>query len=77
MPTYEYVCDAGHETEHRHSINDPALEVCPMEGCESRAERKISLGAGVITGSKGSDRPAGEGACGPNCCSTAGGSSFT
>jgi putative FmdB family regulatory protein len=76
MPTYEYVCDAGHETEHRHSINDPALEVCPTEGCEARAERKISLGAGVITGSKGSDASTGD-ACGPNCCSTSGSSGFT
>lgn len=77
MPTYEYVCDAGHETEHRHSINDPALEVCPAEGCDARAERKISLGAGVITGSKGGGTSSEGGACGPNCCSTSGGAGFT
>lgn len=64
MPTYEYVCDRGHETEARHSINDPALETCPREDCDAPAERKISLGGGMIVGGGSSSAPGGSEACG-------------
>lgn len=47
MPTYEYICDDGHETDYRQSMSDEPLKVCPREGCEAEAERKISSGAGV------------------------------
>lgn len=73
MPTYEYVCDDGHETDFRHSINDSALEVCPREECQAPARRKISMGAGVITGGETSADPApappsGGACCGPSAC---------
>lgn len=66
MPTYEYVCTAGHVTEHRQSINDDPLEDCPEEGCESDAERRISAGAGVISGKKSSSSSAEAAACEPS-----------
>lgn len=53
MPTYEYVCDEGHETEQRQSIEDDPLERCPEEECDAPATRKISMGGGVISGSGG------------------------
>lgn len=68
MPTYEYVCDAGHESETRQSIEADPLEVCPEEGCGAPAERKISMGGGLIS-SPGAGRGAngsGGGACSPS-----------
>lgn len=62
MPTYEYVCDAGHETSHRQSMSEDPLETCPREDCESAAERKISAGLGVHAGPSGSS-PGGGDAC--------------
>lgn len=49
MPTYEYRCQAGHETEARQSIDADPLERCPREDCEATAERQISLGGGLLT----------------------------
>jgi predicted nucleic acid-binding Zn ribbon protein len=28
MPTYDYLCDQGHETEVKQSIHDPSLSRC-------------------------------------------------
>ena len=68
MPTYEYICDAGHETEQRQSINDDPLESCPEEQCDAPATRKISMGGGVISGGGGSSPSGGSGAndCAPS-----------
>lgn len=63
MPTYEYVCDAGHETEERQSIEADALERCPEQGCEAPATRQISMGGGVVTG--GAAGSGGGADCGP------------
>ena len=68
MPTYEYICDAGHENEKRQSINADPLERCPVEDCDAPAKRKISMGAGLISGKGKSGRTAGGSggaACGP------------
>lgn len=66
MPTYEYDCDAGHVSEHRQSINDDPLERCPVEGCDSRARRRISAGAGVISGKRAPSPSENGGACSPS-----------
>lgn len=74
MPTYEYVCAEGHESEHRQSMEDAPLEVCPTEGCEAEAERKISMGAGILVGKKetsGSEAATATGTAGP-CCGPGG-----
>lgn len=75
MPTYEYVCAEGHEAEHRQSMNSPALEVCPIDGCTAEAERKISMGAGILVGKKATggsaaSKPASASGpcCGPGGC---------
>lgn len=49
MPTYEYRCQAGHETEARHSIDAEPLERCPREDCDAAVERQISSGGGLLT----------------------------
>lgn len=67
MPTYEYHCDAGHETEYRQPMDDEALTECPKYDCDAPAERKISLGGGFVV--KGGSAPEADGpACGPGCC---------
>lgn len=76
MPIYEYVCDAGHETEARQSMDDDALEICPDEGCTSPARRRITGGGGFLVGGDGSGS-SGDGACGPSCCRTSPSSAFT
>lgn len=69
MPTYEYICDDGHETEQRQSIKDDPLERCPEEGCDAPATRKISMGGGVISGKGGGS---GSGGSGGDACSPSG-----
>lgn len=64
MPTYEYRCQDGHETEARQSIDADPLDRCPREGCEAPAERLISLGGGLLTGKRSPD--GGGSACGPS-----------
>lgn len=68
MPTYEYVCDAGHESETRQSIEADALEVCPEDDCDAPAQRQISTGGGLISGTGGGSGPAdsGGGTCSPS-----------
>lgn len=68
MPTYEYVCDAGHESEERQPIDDDPLERCPAEGCDAPATRKIS-GGGVISGE---GQTAGNGRSGDDACNPSG-----
>lgn len=75
MPTYEYVCDDGHETEARQSMDDDALEVCPSPDCGASARRRITGGGGFLMGDGGG--ASGPEACGPSCCRTSGGSGFT
>jgi putative FmdB family regulatory protein len=45
MPTYEYVCPAGHDFEKFHKMADRTRVKCPECGQVSR--RKISGGAGL------------------------------
>lgn len=66
MPTYEYACEAGHESEARQSIDAPALETCPQEGCDAPAERQISLGGGLMVGGDSGGSSAGSPNCGPS-----------
>lgn len=69
MPTYEYICDAGHDSETRQSIDDDPLERCPEEGCDAPATRKISMGGGVISGN---GEAAGSGRSGGDDCNPSG-----
>lgn len=78
MPTYEYVCERGHESELRQSMSDDPVESCPREGCGAAAERQISLGAGFVVHGSGSSSGSAPGSCaGPGagagatdgCCS--------
>lgn len=46
MPTYEHICQNGHEFEEFQSMVAPPIEVCPV--CGAPAERKISGGSGLI-----------------------------
>ena len=53
MPTYDYVCKAcGVELEIFQSITERAKRRCPHCG-ESRLERKIGTGAGILFKGKG------------------------
>lgn len=46
MPTYEHICQNGHEFEEFQSMVAPPIEVCPI--CGAAAERRISGGSGLI-----------------------------
>jgi len=46
MPTYEYVCPAGHEFEKFQKMSDSPRVRCPT--CGKPATRKISGGAGLV-----------------------------
>ena len=46
MPTYEYVCAEGHAFELVQRMSDKPVRKCPE--CGSKAERKLSGGAGLI-----------------------------
>ena len=46
MPTYEYVCPAGHEFEKFQKITEKPRTKCPI--CGKLATRKISGGAGLV-----------------------------
>ena len=46
MPTYEYVCPAGHEFEKFQKITEKPRTKCPV--CGKAATRKISGGAGLV-----------------------------
>jgi putative FmdB family regulatory protein len=46
MPTYEYVCPAGHAFDKFQRITDKARVKCPT--CGKLASRKISGGAGLV-----------------------------
>jgi len=46
MPTYEYVCPAGHQFDRFQKISDAAGADCPE--CGQAATRKISGGAGLV-----------------------------
>ena len=64
MPTYEYLCRDGHESEARQSIDAEPLEVCPRGDCDAEAERQISFGGGLVIG--GGSRERGGSDCGPS-----------
>src|SRR6478735_9157654 len=46
MPTYEYVCTAGHAFEAFQKISERPKSKCPK--CGKPATRKISGGAGLV-----------------------------
>ncbi|MDX2192432.1 MAG: zinc ribbon domain-containing protein [Gemmatimonadales bacterium] len=46
MPTYEYVCVAGHEFQAFQRISDKPKSKCPA--CGRKAERRISGGSGFL-----------------------------
>ncbi|HET7042340.1 MAG TPA: zinc ribbon domain-containing protein [Gemmatimonadales bacterium] len=46
MPTYEYVCTAGHTFEAFQKISERPKSKCPI--CGKSAKRKISGGAGLV-----------------------------
>jgi putative FmdB family regulatory protein len=46
MPTYEYLCPAGHEFEKFQKMSDPPRVKCPQ--CGKMAVRQISGGAGLM-----------------------------
>ncbi len=46
MPTYEYICTAGHAFEALQKISERPKSKCPI--CGKPAKRKISGGAGLL-----------------------------
>jgi putative FmdB family regulatory protein len=46
MPTYEYLCPAGHEFEKFQKMSDPPRAKCPE--CGRMGVRQISGGAGLM-----------------------------
>ena len=46
MPTYQYVCAAGHAFEQVQKMSDPPIDRCPT--CGAVAERRLSGGSGLI-----------------------------
>ncbi|HEX5387540.1 MAG TPA: FmdB family zinc ribbon protein [Gemmatimonadales bacterium] len=46
MPTYEYVCPAGHEFEKFQKMSDRPRAKCPV--CGRPATRRMSGGAGLV-----------------------------
>ncbi len=46
MPTYEYLCPAGHTFEKFQKMTDPPKARCPE--CGKQATRQISGGAGLV-----------------------------
>ena len=46
MPTYEYICSAGHTFEAFQKISERPKSKCPT--CGKPATRKISGGAGLV-----------------------------
>ena len=46
MPTYEYICSAGHGFEAFQKISERPKSKCPK--CGNPATRKISGGAGLV-----------------------------
>ena len=46
MPTYEYVCTAGHEFEKFQSMTDKPLKKCPK--CRKSVRRLLGSGVGII-----------------------------
>ena len=46
MPTYEYICTAGHTFEVLQKISERPKSKCPT--CGKPATRKISGGAGLV-----------------------------
>lgn len=46
MPTYEYICAAGHAFEAFQKISERPKSKCPT--CGKPASRKISGGAGLV-----------------------------
>jgi putative FmdB family regulatory protein len=46
MPTYEYMCSAGHRFERFQRMSEAPLDKCPE--CDAPAERLLSSGAGLL-----------------------------
>jgi putative FmdB family regulatory protein len=63
MPTYEYVCDAGHEFELSQGMSEPAIEVCK---CGKKCKRLISASSFILKGSGWAKDGYGSGVTGKN-----------
>lgn len=59
MPTYEYVCENGHEFEEVQSIKDDPITICPeiipfsgpdFAKCEGKCTRLISKTSFILKG---------------------------
>jgi putative FmdB family regulatory protein len=46
MPTYEYMCSAGHRFERFQRMSEAPVDKCPE--CDAPAERLLSSGAGLL-----------------------------
>ncbi|MFP4381102.1 MAG: FmdB family zinc ribbon protein [Candidatus Sumerlaeia bacterium] len=46
MPTYDYICEKGHEFEEFQRITAEPIAECPK--CGSKAKRLVGGGAGLI-----------------------------
>lgn len=46
MPTYEYMCSAGHRFEQFQRMSEKPVDKCPE--CDAPAERLLSAGAGLL-----------------------------
>lgn len=46
MPTYEYLCSAGHHFEQFQRMSEPPIDRCPT--CGAPAQRQLSAGAGLL-----------------------------
>ena len=52
MPTYEYVCDAGHTYEEVRSIHEDQQQTsCPQDGCDLPLKRKFNATSTILKGS--------------------------
>jgi len=46
MPTYEYICSAGHRFEQFQRMSEQPVDKCPE--CGEPAERQLSAGGGLL-----------------------------
>jgi putative FmdB family regulatory protein len=46
MPTYEYLCSAGHRFEQVQRMSEPPVETCPT--CGAPAQRQLSGGTALL-----------------------------
>ena len=57
MPTYEYLCDEGHESVVTQRIVEDALSVCPKKKCSAECKRLISKCTFKLNGNGWTPKP--------------------